>query len=217
MRSTAPIFIVSATPIQYLDELARLSREDVNFVVRDGTASVCVATRQSAHSDPPLCRMSAAHGPLHVGGGSTVLLAYAPKDVIQDSVLAGEARDVDASTLTDPIEARSASRTGSERDGYHVSRDDVDVSGFSIGVPVWGQRHDRRCRHQHGRTDEPAYDERSAHHRELLMDYADRMSRGSAVRNRRGVPPPAWPWLHSFNRRGLAPICPSRAGFQRHH
>ena len=95
--------IVSATH-EHLDELARLSREDVNLFMRVGMGSVCIATRQSAHEVrmPPRVgrRLS-----LHVGGASTVLLAYAPQD-IQDTVLAGEMEMVTPLTLTDPMRLR---------------------------------------------------------------------------------------------------------------
>ena len=177
--------IVSATH-EHLDELARLSREDVNLFVRVGMGSVCIATRPSAHEVrmPPRVgrRLS-----LHVGGASTVLLAYAPQD-IQDTVLASEMKTVTPLTLTDPMRLRQ--RLEQVRgDGFFVSRSDVDVSGFAIGVPVWGRDDVVIAAISIAGTINRLTPETEAHYRALLIDCADQMSRalGGAESARRAA------------------------------
>ena len=177
--------IVSATH-EHLDELARLSREDVNLFVRVGLASVCIATRPSAHQVrmPPRVGLPSA---LHVGGATTVLLAYAPQN-IQDTVLAGEMEMLTPSTLTDPVRLRQ--RLEQVRgDGFFVSRGDVDVSGFSIGVPVWGRGDVVIAAISLAGTINRLTPETEAHYRALLIDYADQMSRalGGAESARRAA------------------------------
>jgi DNA-binding IclR family transcriptional regulator len=118
-----------------MDELSRLSREDVNLFVRVGLSALCVATRPSPHQ----VRMFAEVGRMnmiHAGGSSTVLLAYAP-EAIQEAVLASELRLYTPATLTKPAELRARLRKV-RQEGYFVARGDVDESGFSIGAPVFG-------------------------------------------------------------------------------
>ena len=164
--------IVSATR-QHMDDLARLSREDVNLFVRVGLNSFCIATRPSAHQ-VSMAPDLGVPGSLHVGGASTVLVAYAPQN-IQDAALAGEMEMLTPSTLTDPVRLRQ--RLEQVRaDGFYVSRGDVDVSGFSIGVPVWGRGDVCIAAISLAGSLSRLAPETEAHYRVLLIDYADRMS-----------------------------------------
>ena len=178
--------IVSATH-EHLDELARLSREDVNLFVRVGLDSVCVATRPSAHQvrmPPHVGRL----GTLHVGGATTVLLAYAPQN-IQDTVLAGEMDDADAVDADRSGEAASASRTGPGATGSSsraamstcpASRSACPsgaAATSSLPPSAWPERSTGSRRR------------RKRIYRALLIDYADQMSRvlGGAELARRAV------------------------------
>jgi len=76
--------IQSAGPI--LDDLCERSDENINLLIRDGFSSLCVATRESRHH-MRLFAQAGRRGPLHAGGSSAVICAYAPKEV-QEAVLA---------------------------------------------------------------------------------------------------------------------------------
>ena len=165
------MLVGTANPI--LDELALACRENVNFLIRDGLSSLCVATRESSHQIRLFAEVG-RHGPLHAGGGSKVLLAYAPPDLIQ-AVLRSKLAVFTQQTVTDPIELEHV--LGKIRaDGFHVSTDDLDEGAFSIAAPVYGI----------GSSVVAAlsiagpvsrFDERAAkHHRRLVLEYAGKLS-----------------------------------------
>ncbi|WP_419909300.1 IclR family transcriptional regulator [Hoeflea sp.] len=118
-----------------MDALRDRFNENVNLIVRDGLNALVVTTRDSRHS----MRLFAApgrHGPLHAGGGSMVLLAYAPVDV-QEETLSGTLTHFASRTITDPAELRrKLARIAS--DGFHVTRNDLDEGAFSIAAPIYG-------------------------------------------------------------------------------
>jgi DNA-binding IclR family transcriptional regulator len=161
----------TANPV--LDELALACRENVNFVIRDGVASLCVATRQSPHQIRLFAQIG-RHGPLHAGGGSKVLLAHAPKDVV-DSVLRSKLEIFTPHTITDPIELDHLLHK-IRTDGYHEAANDLDDGAFSVAAPIYANgtnvvaalsiagplsRYDGRI---------------AAHHRKLVLEYAARLS-----------------------------------------
>lgn len=117
----------------YIDELAERCRENVHLIVREEFSSVCVALRES----PQQIRLYAEvgrRGPLHAGGGSKVLLAYAPREV-KDAVLKGPLERFTAETITDP-QALGTVLHRIIADGYHESQNDLDDGAFSIAAPV---------------------------------------------------------------------------------
>lgn len=157
-----------------IDDLARLSREDINLFARVGLSSVCIATRPSAHQVRMFAQIG-RRGSLYVGGASTVLLAYAPPDV-QENVLAGELKMLTPLTLIDPVRLRQ--RLEKVRtEGIFVSRGDVDTSGFSIAAPVWGRGDVIVASISLAGTINRLTPEMETHYRNLLLDYAARMSR----------------------------------------
>lgn len=116
-----------------LDELAAETEENVHLIVRDGMRSLCVGLRESSL---PL-RLYAEigrPGPLHAGGGSVLLLAYAPEDV-QRRVLAGPLEVYTPATVTEPTRLAELLATVRAR-GYHVATNDLDEGAFSIAAPV---------------------------------------------------------------------------------
>ncbi|WP_426420651.1 IclR family transcriptional regulator [Bradyrhizobium genosp. A] len=165
--------IVSATR-DHMDDLARLSREDVNLFVRAELSGVCVATRPSAHQ----VRMFAHLGvrtALYVGGASTVLLAYAPEDV-QNAVLASKLHMLTPQTLIEPLALRQ--RLEKVRaSGFYLSCGDVDPLGFSVAAPVWGHGAVVVAAISLAGTINRLTPETEAHYRGLVIDYAGRMSR----------------------------------------
>ncbi|MCP4316264.1 MAG: IclR family transcriptional regulator [Hyphomicrobiales bacterium] len=119
----------------HMDALRDRFNENVNLVVRDGLNTLVVATRHSRHS-MRLYAEPGRHGPLHAGGGSMVLLAYAPADVRQET-LAGTLTKYASRTITDPMELdRKLARIAS--DGFHLTRNDLDEGAFSVAVPIYG-------------------------------------------------------------------------------
>lgn len=117
----------------YLDELAELSQENVHLVVREGVRSVCVALSES----PQPLRLYAQvgrRGPLHAGGASKVLLAYAPAD-IRDSVLAGDLETFTQTTVTDKKQLSSILDSIRCADVYQC-QNDLDEGAFSIAAPI---------------------------------------------------------------------------------
>ena len=117
----------------YLDEIAAQSRENVHLIAREGLHSVCIALAES----PQPLRLYAQVGrlgPLHAGGGSKVMLAYAPMEV-RDAVLAGPLERFNDATITDPTRLRQI-LDDIRRDGHHVAMADIDENAFSVAAPI---------------------------------------------------------------------------------
>ncbi len=129
--------VVAASPI--MDGLRDQTDENINLIVRDANRILCVATRESRQS-MRLFAKAGRRGPLHAGGGSKLLLAYAPDDVIEQ-VLAAPLERYTPHTVTEPARLRPILKTIRE-DGYHITRDDLDIGAYSIAVPIWGPHGD---------------------------------------------------------------------------
>lgn len=118
------------------DEMDRLSEEtaeNVNLIVRDGARSLVIGCREGRHSMRLFAHVG-RHGPLHAGGGSTLLLAYAPDDV-QEQVLSHDLERFTDKTIVDSDElARLLERVRSR--GWHVAQDDLDTGAFSVAAPI---------------------------------------------------------------------------------
>jgi IclR family transcriptional regulator, KDG regulon repressor len=158
----------------FLEELAERSRENVHLIVRDGVHSVCVALCES----PQNLRLYAQvgrKGPLHAGGGSKVLLAYAPSEVRQQ-VLSGPLERFNDATITDPAELERVLEA-IVRDGWHLALEDIDEGAFALSAPI--RDHADRVVAALSiagpvyRLDESA----EAQHRAMVLDYAGRISR----------------------------------------
>lgn len=125
------VLIRTAQP--HMRELATFTGENVHLLVREGLYSVCIALEES---EQPV-RLYAAIGrlgPLHAGGGSTVLLAYAPNEV-QDEILSGSLTAYTPNTLTDPEKLRGL-LAHIRRQGYHLAKEDVDLGAYSVATPI---------------------------------------------------------------------------------
>ncbi len=164
--------IVSATAT-LMDQLARETGEDVNLFVRVGLNSVCVSTRASSYH----VRMFAEVGKrsvLHVGGSSTVLLAFAP-DEVREAVLSGDLVSFTPLTVTDP--QRLATRLADvRRNRYHLSRGDVDESGFALGAAVCGYGGEVIAAVSIAGSISRLTPESTLRYRDLVVDFANRMS-----------------------------------------
>ncbi len=120
-----------ANPV--LDDLCRAADENVNLLVREGLSCLCAATRESSHPVRLFAQVG-RRGPLHAGGASMVLLAYAP-EAVRKAVLAGPLPAFTDHTVTDPT-LLSAVLDRIRGTGIHVTRDDLDLGAFSIAAPI---------------------------------------------------------------------------------
>lgn len=118
-----------------MDALRDRTLENVNLVVREGHRSLVLATRAGHHSIR-LFAQAGRNGPLHAGGGSLLLLAYAAPCVV-DAVLSEPLEAFTPHTITD----RRKLRETLERiraNGYNIALNDLDEGAFSIAAPIHG-------------------------------------------------------------------------------
>lgn len=116
-----------------MDRLNETTAENVNLLVRDGLQALVIGTREGRHSMRLFAQVG-RHGPLHAGGASTLLLAYAPEEVRRD-VLAGPLHAYTARTQVDPAEIEALLARIRAR-GWHVAQDDLDEGAFSVAAPI---------------------------------------------------------------------------------
>lgn len=122
-----------------MSRLARETEENVNLVVRENSRSVVIAMKES----PQPLRLYAEvgrEGPLHAGGSSMVLLAYAPQEVA-DEVLSRELERFTPNTETRPEHVRRRLEE-IRKAGFHVAFEDLDKGAFSIAAPVRDHRNE---------------------------------------------------------------------------
>lgn len=117
-----------------MDSLRDDTGENVNLVVREGTATVVIATREGLHSIR-LFAQTGRRGPLHAGGASMLLLAYAEPS-IRDRVLEETLEQFSPHTITDPERLREALLL-IRSNGYNVALNDLDDGAFSVAAPIW--------------------------------------------------------------------------------
>lgn len=120
----------------FMDDLAQICEENVILMVRDGTASVCVAVRQSPHP-VRLYAQVGRRGPLHVGGGPKILLAFAP-DEVRREVLAAPLERFTPSTVTDSAKLAEI-LAAIRRTGVNESHGDLDDDAFSFAAGIHGR------------------------------------------------------------------------------
>lgn len=117
-----------------MDALRDNTGENVNLVIREGTATVVIATREGLHSIR-LFAQTGRRGPLHAGGASMLLLAYAEPS-IRDRVLKGPLEQFSPHTITDAERLREALLL-IRSNSYNVALNDLDDGAFSIAAPIW--------------------------------------------------------------------------------
>lgn len=127
--------VQAARPV--LDELSERCQENVHLILREGLSSVCVALRQSSQS-LRLYAQVGRRGPLHAGGGSTLLLAFAP-DEVREEVLASQLKTFTPVTETDPARLRELLAKIREQ-GFHEAKNDLDEGAYSIAAPIRDHR-----------------------------------------------------------------------------
>lgn len=129
--------LFAARPV--MDALRDRTSENINLVVREGSRSLVLATRAGHHSIR-LFAQAGRNGPLHAGGGSLCLLAFADQSVI-DAVLSGPLEAFTPYTITD----RDKLRQLLERiraNGFNIALNDLDEGAFSVAAPIMGPHDD---------------------------------------------------------------------------
>lgn len=118
-----------------MDTLSESTSENVNLVVREDDRALVAAVREGRFSMRLFAEVG-RYGPLHAGGGSMVLLAFAP-DAVRERVLGGQLAAYTSRTVTDAGEL--ATRLDAIRaQGWHVAQDDLDEGAFSVAAPIHG-------------------------------------------------------------------------------
>ncbi len=117
----------------HMRELTTRTGENVHLLVRDGLHSVCIALEES-EQPVRLYASIGRFGPLHAGGGSTILLAHAPNE-LQNEILSGNLTVYTPNTLTDPDMLREVLAYVRQQ-GYHLAKEDVDLGAYSVATPI---------------------------------------------------------------------------------
>ena len=116
-----------------MEQLREDTAENINLVIREGTKSLVLATLAGHHA-MRIFANTGRYGPLHAGGGSMLLLAFAPL-ALRDEVLAGHLQNFTANTMTNPIDLLARLDTICT-DGFNIAVNDLDEGAFSIAAPI---------------------------------------------------------------------------------
>ncbi len=123
--------LAAAKPV--LERLRDETSENINLVVREGGQVLVLATLAGRHA-MRIFALAGKNGPLHAGGGSLLLLAWAPP-AVQEEVLARRLDQFTADTIIDPALLRQRiDRIRTQ--GYNISINDLDEGAFSIAAPI---------------------------------------------------------------------------------
>ncbi len=123
--------VQAARPV--MDALRDETNENVNLIVRDGDRALVVTTREGRHSIR-LFAQAGRHGPLHAGGGSMLMFAFAPPE-IREAILSAPLQSFSPQTITDPDAVRERLERIRER-GWHIALNDLDEGAFSVAAPI---------------------------------------------------------------------------------
>ncbi|MEP2640603.1 MULTISPECIES: IclR family transcriptional regulator [Roseobacteraceae] len=121
-----------APPI--MDELRDETGENVNLVIREGSHTLALVTREGLHAIR-IFAQTGRKGPLHAGGASMLLLAYA-EPAIRDRVLSSTLETYTNHTITDSDQLGKILQR-IRANGYNVALNDLDDGAFSIAAPIF--------------------------------------------------------------------------------
>ncbi|MDX8052400.1 IclR family transcriptional regulator [Lentzea sp. BCCO 10_0798] len=119
--------------LPFLDDLSRITRENVQLAVREGTELVFVERIASSDAVPVLTRVGDRFA-LTATGVGLVLLAHAPAEV-QEEVLGGPIARYTAKTVTDPARLRRM-LADVRSNGFSISDRQVTMDALSVGAPI---------------------------------------------------------------------------------
>lgn len=129
--------IVAARPI--MERLREETSENINLTVRDGQKSLVLATLAGRHAIR-IFAQAGRYGPLHAGGGSLLLLAWAPQSV-HEQLLSDTLEAFTSATITDPPMLGKLLED-IRVNGYNISLNDLDDGAFSIAAGIRNARGD---------------------------------------------------------------------------
>jgi len=121
----------AARPV--MDALRDETNESINLIVRDGDRALVVTTREGRHSIR-LFAQAGRRGPLHAGGGSMLMLAFAPPQV-REAILSAPLQSFSPQTITDPDALRERLERIRDR-GWNIALNDLDEGAFSVAAPI---------------------------------------------------------------------------------
>ncbi|RDI34264.1 IclR family transcriptional regulator [Lentzea flaviverrucosa] len=119
--------------LPFLEDLSRITRENVQLAVREGTEVVFVERIASSDAVPVLTRVGDRFA-LTVTGVGLVLLAHAPVEV-QEEVLNAPVARYTAKTVTDPARLRRM-LADVRSNGFSISDRQVTMDALSVGAPI---------------------------------------------------------------------------------
>lgn len=125
------MLLAAARPV--MESLREETSENINLIVREGQQSLVVATLAGRHAIR-IFALAGRHGPLHAGGGSMLMLAWAPHTV-RNAVLSEPLPRYTDDTITDPIELRDRLELIRAQD-FNISVNDLDEGAFSVAAPI---------------------------------------------------------------------------------
>lgn len=125
------MLVSAARPV--MERLREETSENINLLVREGLQSLVLATLAGRHAIR-IFAMAGRYGPLHAGGGSMLLLAFAPHSV-RNAVATGPLKHFTSATVTDPADLL-ARLEQIRSDGFNISVDDLDEGAFSVAAPI---------------------------------------------------------------------------------
>jgi IclR family KDG regulon transcriptional repressor len=125
------MLLAAARPV--MERLRDETSENINLIVREGQQSLVVATLAGLHAIR-IFAMPGRHGPLHAGGGSMLVLAWAPHSV-RNAVVSGPLERFTPATETNP-EALLARIEAIRAQDYHIAVNDLDEGAFSVAAPI---------------------------------------------------------------------------------
>ncbi|WP_344865222.1 IclR family transcriptional regulator [Amycolatopsis ultiminotia] len=121
--------------LPFLQDLLQVSNEVVHLVVRDQDRALYLE-KLEAHPDVVVTSRVGLRLPMHASGPGKVLLAHAPRGVVEPVLAAGLERRA-SGTITDPARLREA-LAEIRRQGFALSRDEMTEGASSVAAPVRG-------------------------------------------------------------------------------
>ncbi|MBN9062482.1 MAG: hypothetical protein BGP06_12410 [Rhizobiales bacterium 65-9] len=166
-------FAVLRAAEPFLDVLATRCDGNVNLLVRDGLNSVCIAVRETP-APADLYAKVGRRGPLHVGGGPKILLAFAPAELLEELLASPLERFTDA-TIVDPAALRRKLEE-IRAVGANESHGDLDPEAYSFAAAIRDAAGEVVATVSIAGLNATLTDEKSNSYRRFVRDTAQRIS-----------------------------------------
>lgn len=125
------LLLAAARPV--MERLREETSENINLIVREGQQSLVVATLAGRHAIR-IFALAGRYGPLHAGGGSMLVLAWAPHSV-RNAVMSEPLTRYTDDTITEPAVLRDRLKQIRAQD-FNISVNDLDEGAFSVAAPI---------------------------------------------------------------------------------